>query len=670
MPVHYRLGGELSPPVLLTVWQDGRARLDRVRGEGVESWSARLDPVVWPRLLAALRDAGFPEVRTAPAPAGAVLRELAMIDQEPAGEIAIAWDDAAAAGLAEAFRILDALVVQVASGVERTAPDLLPRIAHRSAKLTPDAPLGRPEAAAFGPGPVLAVARAQGTLSLYGERPGPLAAVSSPVRAVAVDGDLVAAAGDDGVIRVWDAESRKRLHDRTGHGGPVWAVAADGDRICSAGTGCVRSWPDGAPSAPGTVNALAVTADGLVTGGDDGVVRAGDRELDRGPGWVTAVAASGGLVAGTGPDGLIRVWDQAGDQPRVLAGHGAGVTGLAFLTADRPMLASCSFDGTVRTWDPFTGDPARVWSAQDAWPAGLACGEQVLVTGGGAVRVWDVRGRLLLTLSDGQVARAVATRGDLVAAGFHDGTVRLFDLRSGEPMGEAAWPDGAVTGLAFAGDDRLVCGTDTGTVRVHELPGLGVIAVPTPHGGPVHALALDGGVLVSGGADGYVRTWDARSGLPYRRMTGHAGGVTAVVAGGGLIVSGGYDRTVRVWDGATGRAGVSAVAHALPVYALALGTIEGRRVIASGSSDGNVPIWDAGTGERVALLRGNPGTVRSLCLDGDMLAAGFDDGRVRTWRVSDRTLLGEHRLQGPVLALTVESGVLHAGGPDGLIHLD
>ena len=76
------------------------------------------------------------------------------------------------------------------------------------------------------------------------------------------------------------------------------------------------------------------------------------------------------------------------------------------------------------------------------------------------------------------------------------------------------------------------------------------------HRGAVLAsgFSADGTRLVSGGDDGTVRVWDARTGDPLLTLEGHRGGVWAsgFSADGTRLVSGGDDGTVRVWDARTG----------------------------------------------------------------------------------------------------------------------
>ena len=85
-------------------------------------------------------------------------------------------------------------------------------------------------------GGMAAIARADGIVSLIDfsptERERSLPAGASAVRAVVLSGRRVVAAGDDGVVRIWDVENGRLLAERSiGTGLTALAVAPDSARL-------------------------------------------------------------------------------------------------------------------------------------------------------------------------------------------------------------------------------------------------------------------------------------------------------------------------------------------------------------------------------------------------------------------------------------------------------
>jgi WD40 repeat protein len=79
---------------------------------------------------------------------------------------------------------------------------------------------------------------------------------------------------------------------------------------------------------------------------------------------------------------------------------------------------------------------------------------------GGALEVWDVTGTQLMRTIPGdssyKAGPVANSQGTLVAQLRWDGTVRITDLRSGEPLGVFSLPALAKTGMAFVPNGRTL----------------------------------------------------------------------------------------------------------------------------------------------------------------------------------------------------------------------
>jgi WD40 repeat protein len=106
---------------------------------------------------------------------------------------------------------------------------------------------------------------------------------------------------------------------------------------------------------------------------------------------------------------------------------------------------------------------------------------------------------------------AVAAGETRLASASRDGTIRLWALDDGRPLGVLRGHDGPVGAVALSeGDSRLVSAGDDRTVRDWGLNSHELVRTYVSHAGAVHALALaPGGERVfSGSADRSVRVWD------------------------------------------------------------------------------------------------------------------------------------------------------------------
>ncbi|MFY1632330.1 NACHT and WD repeat domain-containing protein [Solwaraspora sp. WMMB335] len=428
---------------------------------------------------------------------------------------------------------------------------------------------------------------------------------------------------------IWSGTTFRTL---TGHIGRVNAVAvlpgSDGrSRIVSGGDRSVRVWdPD--------------TGEQLV-------------EFAGHTGWVGAVAVlpgsdgrhlivSGGGDAFGGGDGSVRVWDpDTGEQLVEFAGHTGGVGAVAVLPGSdgRHLIVSGGgVDGSVRVWDPDTGEQLVELTGH--------------IGGVGAVAV--------LPGSDGR--HLIVSGGN----GFVDGWVRVWDPDTGEQLVELTGHIGWVRAVAVLpgsdGRHLIVSGGNgfvDGWVRVWD-PDTGEQLVEfAGHTGWVGAVAVLPGsdgrhLIVSGrdesrGGDGSVRVWDPDTGEQLAELTGHTGGVSAVAVlpgpdGRSRIVSGGVDGSVRVWDPSFSRQLAELMGHIGGVSAVAVlpgSDGQSRIVSGGGGGDGSVRVWDPDTGEQLAELTGHTGGVRAVAVlpgsDGQsrIVSGGNEsrggDGSVRVW---------------------------------------
>jgi WD40 repeat protein len=284
-------------------------------------------------------------------------------------------------------------------------------------------------------------------------------------------------------------------------------------------------------------------------------------------------------VASAGYDALVKVWDARSGQVRAtLSGHTLVVFSLAWQPDGRRVAAAGS-EGrrlTVRVWDAATGQQAFAISA----------GPDHFSLPYSAVAFRPPDGRYLVT-------------------GKTDGSLQVWDARSGEPAGTLGTHDREVRGVVFSRDGRHLASTSgNGNVKFWDatrLPGrqearLTLRArVPGPRPSLNVAFSPDGRRLVTGGPEHTVEIWDVRDGQKLQTLRGgHSGDVYTVAFSpddeGRWVASGGEDSTVKVWDSRTREPVHSFRGHTGLISSLAFSP-DGRRLY-SGSRDRTVKVWD------------------------------------------------------------------------------
>lgn len=234
---------------------------------------------------------------------------------------------------------------------------------------------------------------------------------------------------------------------------------------------------------------------------------------------------------------------------------------------------------------------------------------------------------------------AITADGQLAISGAQDGTLRVWDLGSGENRYVLPADPHWVRAVTVTLDGRLaVSGGYDGMVKVWDLATRQNRSTFSAHVGSVTAVAVtpNGQCAVSGGEDGKVRVWDLTTEHDTWTFAGHSQSVwaIAVTADGRYAVSGGTDGKVSVWDLTTGKERWIFPGPDGPMNPVAVAST--GLFAAAGGPGGMVQVWDLTTGEATRTLKGHNGGVRAVVLirDGERLISNGTDDTLRCWDLS------------------------------------
>lgn len=234
------------------------------------------------------------------------------------------------------------------------------------------------------------------------------------------DGKAVFSCCEDGTVFQWDPTTGKEVREFKSHsvGVKSLAVSADNKQLLTAGSDATLR--------------LFEVATGKVLH----VMRIPDALVES-PFRSVAISANGDRALAGNAKGHVSLWDlKTGKQVNLFSGHKGEVVAVAFLADGKEFVSGDESDSIINQWDITTGKVTRTFDGHEKGIRSLA----------------------------------VSPDGKRLVSASADGTVRVWEIKSGKEIYKSKEHGKPVNQAIFMGDQRVISVGEDGSLIVWHLP--------------------------------------------------------------------------------------------------------------------------------------------------------------------------------------------------------
>jgi WD40 repeat protein len=407
------------------------------------------------------------------------------------------------------------------------------------------------------------------------------------------NGKMLASAGEDRTIHLWDVVTGKEIKTLTGHTNRIRSISfsLNGQILASSGWDkTIKLWDVTTGKEIKTIMGQAEQSsisfgpkNLLASASSDGTIKFWDINphkevipLDSYPGDGISFSPDGKLLASTaGQTNTIKLWDVPNHKE------------IATLTGHRHWIKSLNFS------------PNGQWLASAAWDY--------------TIKLWNVRDCIKTTTCEASETLKLDSQFIHNVSFSPDGTL----LAS---AGNKGW-----------GTNNNIQLWDVATRPINTKP----IKILQGHRDFINSISFspNGKLLASGSNDKTIKIWDVANAKEIKTLTGHSDGVQWVnfSRDGKLLASTSNDQSIKLWNVTTGKEIKTLTGHTNSVTSVIFGS-NGQWLV-SGSQDKTIKLWDVPTGKEINTFKGYGDGIKNLSLSHDEQLLASQGNKLILWNV-------------------------------------